>query len=150
MYPSRNGCWSMTNSALPLMTAFRSWVETSKVPSLIVPNLPSDCSAPPAALNPMMPVVSTPLMAGSFFSAASIAFAASFNRAPLTCSTVTEPPLACSALANPEQRSTKAVFCASWMTHSALVTPARAISLPASCPAAFSSWPTKVRPPTLW
>ena len=140
----------MTNSAWPLLTAFRSWVETSKVPSLMVPNLPSDCSAPPAAENPRMPVVSTPSMVGSALSAFSIALAAEFSWAPLTCSTVTEPPLACIAWVNPLQRSVSAVFCASWMTHSALCTPAPAISRAASAPAAVSSWPTNVRPPTPW
>ncbi len=36
------------------------------------------------------------------------------------------------------------------MTHSALRTPLSAISRAASCPAAISSWPTNVRPPTFW
>ena len=148
MYPSRNGCWSMTNSAWRLLTAFRSWVETSKVPSLIVPNLPSDCSAPPAASNPRMPVVSTPSMAGSAFSAFSMAVAAEFSWAPFTWMVVTEPPRAASAVVNPAHRWTSAVFCSSWMTHSALCTPASAISRAASCPATISSWPTNVRPPT--
>ena len=62
-------------------------------------------------------------MAGSSFSALSIVVDAAFGWAPSTCRTVTEPPLAASALANPLQRSTSAVFCASWMTHSALRTP---------------------------
>ena len=48
----------------------------SKVPNVIVPNSFRDWSAPPAAMNPWMPTVSTPLMAGSAFSAFSIAFAA--------------------------------------------------------------------------
>jgi hypothetical protein len=89
-------------------------------------------------------------MLGSAFSAFSIAVAAEFSWAPFTWMVVTEPPRAASALANPAHRWTRAMFCSSWMTHSALCTPTSAISLAASAPAVVSSWPTNVRPPTLW
>ena len=58
--------------------------------------------------------------------------------------------MAAIALANPAQRSTRAVFCSSWMTHSALCTPAAIIWRAASCPAASSSCPTNVSAPTFW
>ena len=70
--------------------------------------------------------------------------------APLTCRVCTEPPLLASCLLNPAHRSVSAVFCSSWMTHSALRTPVPAITLPACSPAWKSGWPTKVSAPTLW
>src|SRR3712207_4748545 len=107
--------------------------------------LPDASSAFSAGSAPVGPSVSTPLASGFCSTAVRILFCASVGSLRLTETTSTGPPSPCS---KPSHLWSSATLPTSWLTQSALVTPASAIRSPAPSPAMSSVCPTCVSAPS--